>query len=167
MAGTGRPTRLPEPAEPTGAPGAAGSGPPAVEGGGRVPDGQVDRAGRLGSWAFAAAALLTCQLVAARYPVEWDGAQLVLGLDRLDVTNDTPHPPGYWLYLVAGRLVRAATPLDGTASLTLVASLAAAATVGLTHALGRAVGGRVLGAVAAALVLSSPFVWFYGASVDT
>ena len=124
-------------------------------------------AGHRGSWALAAVALLAHQLVAARFPVEWDGAQLVLGLDRFDVTEGSPHPPGYWLYVATGRLLRATTPLDGTASLTLVASLSAAGCVGIVHALGRAVGGRLVGAVAAGLLLSSPLLWFYGASVDT
>lgn len=112
-------------------------------------------------------ALVLLQLVRAHHPVEWDGAQLVLGLDRFDVTGGTPHPPGYWLYIATGRLVRALTWLDGTAALTLVSSLAAAATVALTHAVGRAIGGRLVGWVAAALVLTSPFLLYYGASVDT
>jgi hypothetical protein len=114
-----------------------------------------------------AATLLVLQLVRGRYPVEWDGAQLVLGLDRFDVSNGTPHPPGYWLYIAAGRLVRALTWLDGTASLTLVSSVAAAATVSLSALLGRAVGGRLVGWLAGGLVMSSPFLLFYGASVDT
>lgn len=112
-------------------------------------------------------AFVLYRLVAARFPVEWDGAQLVMALDRFDVANGTPHPPGYWLYVAVGRTIRGSTSLDGTASLTMVSSVAAAATVGATHALGRAMGGRLLGVIAAALVLSSPFLWFYGASVDT
>lgn len=152
-AGVGTAERLPRP-EPGVLPGA-----------GRRP--RLVPAGRLESWALASVALVAYQLVAARFPVEWDGAQLVLGLDRFDVTEGSPHPPGYWLYVAAGRLVRALTPLDGAASLTLVASVAAAASVGLVHALGRAVGGRALGAVAAALLATSPFLWFYASSVDT
>ncbi|MEX2658787.1 MAG: DUF2723 domain-containing protein [Acidimicrobiales bacterium] len=119
------------------------------------------------SLGFAFVAFVAYQAVRTRYPVEWDGAQLVMGLDRFDVTRDTPHSPGYWLYLLAGRTVRAATPLDGTASLTLVSSLAAAAAVGLTHSLGRTMGGRLLGVLAASLMLTSPFLWFYGSSVGT
>ncbi len=122
---------------------------------------------RLVSIAFGLVAFAAYQATATRYPVEWDGAQLVMGLDHFDVTNGTPHPPGYWLYLLAGRVVRSLTPLGATASLTLVSSVAAAAAVGLTHALGRAIGGRLLGAVAASLLLTSPFLWFYGSSVDT
>ncbi len=110
---------------------------------------------------------MVLQLVRGRYPVEWDGAQLVMGLDRFDVSNGTPHAPGYWLYIAAGRLVRALTWLDGTASLTLVSSAAAAATVALSALLGRAIGGRLVGWLAAGLVLSSPFLLFYGSSVDT
>jgi len=111
--------------------------------------------------------LLVLQLVRGRYPVEWDGAQLVMALDRFDVSDGTPHPPGYWLYIAAGRLVRALTWLDGTAALTLVSSAAAAAAVALSASLGRAIGGRLLGVLGAGLVLTSPFLLFYGASVDT
>lgn len=111
--------------------------------------------------------LLVLQLVRGRYPVEWDGAQLVMALDRFDVSDGTPHPPGYWLYIAAGRLVRALTWIDGTAALTLVSSAAAAATVGLSASLGRAIGGRLVGWLGAGLVLTSPFLLFYGASVAT
>lgn len=116
---------------------------------------------------FFVVGLILYRLSAARFPVEWDGAQLVMALDRFDVVNGTPHPPGYWLYIAAGRAIRGATSLDGSASLTMVSSIAGAATAGGTHALGRAMGGRLLGVIAAALVLTSPFLWFYGASVAT
>ena len=104
---------------------------------------------------------------AARFPTEWDGAQLVMGLDVFDVSNGTPHAPGYWLYIAAGRALEALTPLGGTASMTLLAALAAAASVGLTFRLGVAMGDRLMGGAAAALMISSPFLLFYGMSVDT
>ena len=133
----------------------------------RPPARRLAEPDRLVTLAVALVAFFAYRAVAARYPVEWDGAQLVMALDRFDVTDGTPHAPGNWLYVAVGRIVRAATPLDGTASLTLVSSLAAAGTVGVAHALGRSMGGRRVAAMVAGLVATSPFLWFYAASVDT
>jgi hypothetical protein len=130
---------------------------------GRIPP----RFERFVPWALAIAAMLLYQPFVARYPTEWDGVQLTLGLDHFDVTEHSPHPPGYWLYVALGRLVRALTPLSGVASLRLVAALAAAATVGLTWVLGKELGGRWLAWAGAAFLLTSPFMLFYGASVST
>lgn len=117
---------------------------------------------RLIPWALAGVSFVACTVFAGDYPTEWDSVQLVFGLDRFDVTQDSPHPPGYWLYVSAARVVRAATPLSGTRALQLLAALATAATVGLTTALGRRVGGPWLGMAAGAFLLTSPFVLFYG-----
>jgi hypothetical protein len=38
-------------------------------------------------------------------------------VDRFDVRLETPHAPGYWLYVAAGRVLRALGPLDATGSL--------------------------------------------------
>lgn len=100
-----------------------------------------------------------------RFPTEWDSVQLVMGLDDFDVTQHTPHPPGYWLYVAAGRAVRAVTPLDGHDSMALLAALAAAGTVAITFAVGRSLANHWLGAAAAAFLMTSPFLWFYGSSV--
>jgi len=60
----------------------------------------------------------------ATAPTEWDSVQLTLGFDRFDVRQDSPHAPGYWAYIAADRLIRALTPLDGTASLALASERA-------------------------------------------
>lgn len=122
---------------------------------------------RRAPWALALLALVLRLATAARWPTEWDSVQLTLGLDRFDVTEGSPHAPGYWLYVAAGRLVRAVTPLDGIQSLTVLAALASAATVGLAVVVGRELGGRWLGLAAGATLLASPFLWFYGSTVDT
>jgi len=100
-------------------------------------------------------------------PTEWDSVQYVLGVDRFDVRQDSPHAPGYWLYIVAGRAVRALTPFDANRSLVIVAALASAALVVVTYLVGRGLGGEWLGLGAAALVGTSPFVWFYGSVAAT
>lgn len=116
---------------------------------------------------LSAVSFLACTAAAATYPTEWDSVQLLFGLDNFDVTQESPHPPGYWLYVAAARVVRVLTPLSGTPSLELLAALATAATVGLTTQLGRRVGGPWLGLAAGAFVLTSPFTLFYGSMPST
>jgi hypothetical protein len=61
--------------------------------------------------------LVTRLLTAAHRPTESDSVQLTLGVDGFDVRLETPHAPGYWLYVAAGRVLRALGPLDATGSL--------------------------------------------------
>lgn len=114
-----------------------------------------------------AAAVAVYVAAAARWPTEWDSVSLVFGVDAFDVTQASPHAPGYWLYVAAGRLVRALTPLGTTDSLLLSSALAAAATVAMAYVVGRSIGGRWLGGAAAAVLLTSPFMAFYGSSIAT
>jgi len=128
------------------------------------PGRSVDRLIPAGLFAAALAVYVTAS---ARWPTEWDSVNLVLGVDRFDVAEASPHAPGYWLYVAGGRLVRAVTPLGTSASLVAASALAAAATVAMAYVVGRAVAGRWLGTAAAAVLLTSPFLAFYGSSVGT
>ncbi|HVM05959.1 MAG TPA: hypothetical protein VM242_12375 [Acidimicrobiales bacterium] len=125
---------------------------------------RTDRAVPLGLFA---AALASYAVAAAAWPTEWDSVSLVFGVDDFDVTQASPHAPGYWLYVALGRLVRAVTPLGAADSLLAASAVAAAATVALGWTVGRAMGGRWLGAATAGVLLTSPFVAFYGSSVGT
>ena len=124
----------------------------------------ADRAVPLGLFA---AALACYAVAAAAWPTEWDSVSLVFGVDDFDVTQASPHAPGYWLYVALGRLVRAVTPLGAADGLLAASAVAAAATVALGWTVGRAMGGRWLGAATAGVLLTSPFVAFYGSSIGT
>ncbi|MGQ0521878.1 MAG: hypothetical protein ACT4PX_12130 [Actinomycetota bacterium] len=125
------------------------------------------RADRALPAALFAASLALYAWAAAAWPTEWDSVSLVFGAERFDVTQASPHAPGYWLYIAAGRLIRALTPLGTAHSLLAASALAAAATVALAYAVGRDLGGRWLGAAAAGVLLTSPFMAFYGASISS
>jgi hypothetical protein len=74
-------------------------------------------AGMAGPVAAGRRRLVTRLLTAAHRPTESDSVQLTLGVDGFDVRLETPHAPGYWLYVAAGRVLRALGPLDATGSL--------------------------------------------------
>ena len=53
-----------------------------------------------------------------------------------------PQPPGYWLYVMAGRLVHAGFGIGTIHSLVVVAAVASAVAAGLAAVAGRDLGGR-------------------------
>ncbi len=118
-------------------------------------------------WVVAAVTLGLRMATAARGPTDWDSAQYASAVGHFDVTHGQPQPPGYWLYVEAGRVVMRVTGLGTVHSLVLVAALASAAAAGLTTAAGRAIGGRWLGIAAGVIVATSPFAWFNGSIVAT
>src|SRR5262249_24352061 len=67
----------------------------------------------------------------ARLLPTWDSVQFALALVDYDVTRHQPHPPGYILFVAAGRMLARLTGAPPEAALTLLAALASALTVGL------------------------------------
>jgi hypothetical protein len=111
---------------------------------GRFPDGPPPRAPRpgrvasdrasrvrllvldlLAPWVVGVATLAARLATAASGPTDWDSAQYAAAVSRFDVNHGRPQPPGYWLYVTAGRLVHG-TGLGTVDSLVLVSALASA-----------------------------------------
>ncbi|MHB1710963.1 MAG: hypothetical protein ACYCV7_06120 [Acidimicrobiales bacterium] len=118
-------------------------------------------------WLVGIAALGMRVATAAQGPTDWDSAQYASAVNRFDVTHGLPQPPGYWLYIEAGRAVKAMTGLSGVHALVAVAAVASAVGAGLAVVAGRELGGRWMGAATGAIVATSPFVWFDGSIVAT
>src|SRR5207244_892282 len=78
-----------------------------------------------------------------------------------DVINPQPHPPGYSLYLVLGRLANAWLD-DPTAAYVTLAVIFSGLTTFVVYYLARAVYDRPTALTAAALLAVSPLFWFYG-----
>ena len=117
-------------------------------------------------WIVGVATLVARLATTATGLTDWDSAQYSAAVARFDVTHGRPQPPGYWLYVEAGRLVHA-SGLATVQSLVLVAAVASAAAAGLTVVAGRDLGGRWVGICAGVLVAASPFAWFNGSIVGT
>lgn len=41
----------------------------------------------------------------SRFPFHWDSAQFALAINQYDIRLSLPHAPGYFLYVMLGRLV--------------------------------------------------------------
>jgi MFS family permease len=128
---------------------------------------RLHRVDRLAPWLLGALTFALCVAFMPEYPTEWDSIQLTFGVDHFDVTGGSPHPPGYWLYVMLGRVVTWLTPLADDVALSVLAAGAAGTTVGLTYVIGRRFGGPWLGAAAGLFLATSPFLLFYGATVST
>lgn len=113
------------------------------------------------------ATLLARLATAATGPTNWDSAQYAAASLRFDVAHGRPQPPGYWLYVEAGKWLHALAGLGTVAALVGLAAAASAAAAAAAVVAGRSLGGRWLGLAAGVTVASSPFAWFDGSIVAT
>ncbi len=106
--------------------------------------------------------LLSRHAVVPRYLIDWDAAEFAAALHRFDVTWQQPHPPGFPLFVAFGRLAYALVRDEG-AALSLVSTLASAATVPVLYALGRRWFEPRAAQVWTIWWATQPLFWYYGA----
>jgi hypothetical protein len=98
-----------------------------------------------------------------------DSINFAMGVRDFDVAQHQPHPPGYPVYIALGKLATAAFTLAGVGApdvrgLAIWSALGAALLVPLLFAFVRAIDGdERRAAIAAALTVCSPLVWFNAA----
>ena len=97
----------------------------------------------------------------ARMLYNWDAVQFALALREFDIAKHQPHPPGYLLYVLLGRLLNAWLG-DPTLAYVGLAMLFSAGTTFVVFWLGKRLYDRVSATAAAALLAVSPLFWFYG-----
>ena len=97
----------------------------------------------------------------ARMLYNWDSVQFALALREYDVVKHQPHPPGYVLYVLLGRLVNVWLD-DGNAAYVTLAVLFSGLTTFVVYLLAREAYDRATALAAAALLAVSPLFWFYG-----
>ena len=97
----------------------------------------------------------------ARLLPTWDAVQFALALTDYDVVRHQPHPPGYILFVAAGRIL-AYVVGDGLGALTLLSVLTSAVAVGLLYHLAWRLYDRPTAVLAALVLLTSPLFWFHG-----
>jgi hypothetical protein len=101
-----------------------------------------------------------------RYLLNWDAAQFALGIAHFDVVHHQPHPPGYLVYIAAGRLL---LPFFGDANSALVALsiFGECAGVVLAYLFARELFGEWAGVTAALALALAPLFWYYGEAANT
>jgi hypothetical protein len=91
----------------------------------------------------------------------WDSVNFALALEHFDVRLHQPHPPGYFLYVMTGRLVNLWIG-DANSSLVVISMIATGLAAISMFFLARAVWDWRHGLAAAFMLLSSPLFWVHG-----
>ncbi len=112
-------------------------------------------------WLFFFLAVATRVPFTSKLLLNMDACQFALALDRFDITVHQPHPPGYILYVMLGRLVHLLIA-DPNAVFVSISVFFSGLTVASVYLLGKEMFERKIGIVAALLAVSSPSLWFYG-----
>jgi hypothetical protein len=111
--------------------------------------------------------LLFLLTVATRIPFSskllyhMDSVHFALALERYDVTVHQPHPPGYFLYVMLGRLVHLFIN-DANGVFVFLSIVFSGLTVAVIFLLAEEMYDRKTGVVAACFALTSPNLWFHG-----
>jgi hypothetical protein len=95
----------------------------------------------------------------SHFAYHWDSAQFALAIEHYNVSEGLPHFPGYFLYVMLGRVVNLFVG-DPHASLVWISVFSGAALVGLGYLLAAALFGRDCGLVTGCLLASSSLCWF-------
>ncbi|MFC1975341.1 ArnT family glycosyltransferase [Chloroflexota bacterium] len=90
----------------------------------------------------------------------WDSVNFAFGILDFDVIKHRPHPPGYILYIMSGKMLTLLTN-DPNASLVWLSIVSGVLAVVLTYALGLHFFGVRDAFIGALLLMTSPLVWFY------
>ncbi len=97
----------------------------------------------------------------SRYLYDLDSVNFALALRRFDPATHQPHPPGYFLYVMLGRLAQRVFP-DANTALVAIGILASCGAVAGIYALAHQWFGRRAAVLAGLLFLFSPLAWFHG-----
>lgn len=93
-------------------------------------------------------------------PYHWDCAEFALAINDYSIVHSQPHAPGYFLYVMLGRLVNFLVG-NPHASLVWLSVVAGSLLAPVMYWLGTAMFDRRTGLIAALLAMTSPQTWFH------
>lgn len=126
----------------------------------------LDYGTELGRADLGIAAALFVAALALRIPFRsqlayhWDSAQLALAVVKYDIRINQPHPPGFYLYVVLGRLLNSLVH-DPHAALVWLSVIAGAWLTTVGYLLATSMFGRRCGLGTGLILLTSPLCWFH------
>jgi hypothetical protein len=90
-----------------------------------------------------------------------DSVQFALALEKYDIYVHQPHPPGYFLYIMLGRLLNLFIK-DANITFIVISIVFSGLTVAAVYYLGKEIFDKRTGIIAAAIAITSPSIWFHG-----
>src|SRR5262249_2516939 len=99
-------------------------------------------------------------LFRAHMPYGLDSIQFVLGASHYDVRIHQPHPPGYFLFVMMGRMLMTVFR-DPNLSFVVLNILMSTGTVWIVFCLAREIFGTQPGFASLVLMATSPVAWFH------
>jgi len=97
----------------------------------------------------------------SKYLYHMDSVQFALALENYDITVHQPHPPGYFLYVMIGRLINLFIK-DANNTFIFISILFSGLAVVAIYFLGKEIFDEKIGILAALIALTSPNLWFHG-----
>ena len=91
----------------------------------------------------------------------WDSVQFALALEKYDIAVHQPHPPGYFLYVMLGRLINHFVK-DANKTFIFISILFSGLAVVAVYCLGKEIFDMKIGILAAAIAITNPNMWFHG-----
>ena len=105
--------------------------------------------------------ILTRIPITSRLLYHTDSVQFALALEKYDITVHQPHPPGYFLYVMLGRLINFFVK-DANSTFIFISILFSGLAVVAIYYLGKEIFDKKTGILAALIALTSPNLWFHG-----
>jgi hypothetical protein len=90
-----------------------------------------------------------------------DSGHFALALEKYDITVHQPHPPGYFLYVMLGKLLNYFIR-DANSTFISISIVFSSLTIIALYYLGREIYDKRIGLLAAIFALTSPNLWFHG-----
>ena len=97
----------------------------------------------------------------SKYLYHMDSVQYALALENYNITVHQPHPPGYFLYVMLGRLLNLFIQ-NANITFIVVSIFFSGLTVVAVYYLGKEIFNKKAGVIAAAIAMTSPNLWFHG-----
>lgn len=90
-----------------------------------------------------------------------DSGHFALALQNYDISAHQPHPPGYFLYVMMGKVMRSVIE-DANTIFVVISIISSGLTVMFLYLLGEAIFSKNVGVIAALIGITSPNLWFHG-----
>jgi hypothetical protein len=95
-----------------------------------------------------------------------DSGHFALALENYNITVHQPHPPGYFLYVMMGRLLNLFMK-DANLIFVVMSIVFSGLTIVAVYYLGKEVFNKKIGIFASLIAMTSPNLWFYGEVAST